>query len=71
MIGGWNFDENVILPYRYARTVMDERRADPLIMVQGQENLTSKALKDELIGSVRAIHRLSPQKEDDFSLNDV
>ena len=71
MIGGWNFDENVILPYRYARTVMDERRADPLIMVQGQENLTSKALKDELIGSVRAIHRLSPQKEDDFSLNDI
>jgi putative ABC transport system permease protein len=50
---------------------MDERRADPLIMIQGQDNLTSKALKDELTGTVRAIHRLSPTEEDDFALNDV
>ncbi len=71
MIGGWNFDENVILPYKFARTVMDERRSDPLIMVQGQDDLSSKALKEELTGSVRAIHKLSPKKLDDFSLNDV
>lgn len=71
MIGGWNFDENVILPYKFARTIMDERRSDPLIMVQGQESVSSKALKDELTGTVRAIHKLSPKKDDDFSLNDV
>ncbi len=71
MIGGWNFDENVIIPYKFARTIMDERRSEPLIMVQGQENLSSKALKDELTGTVRAIHKLTPKKEDDFSLNDV
>jgi putative ABC transport system permease protein len=71
LIGGWNFDENVILPYKFARTIMDERRAEPLIMVQGQENVSSKALKDELTGTMRAIHKLSPRKEDNFSLNDV
>jgi putative ABC transport system permease protein len=71
MIGGWNFDENVVLPYRFARNIMDERKADPLIMIQGQDNLSSKALKDQLTGSVRAIHKLSPTKDDDFSLNDV
>ncbi|NOT52312.1 MAG: ABC transporter permease [Chitinophagaceae bacterium] len=71
MIGGWNFDENVILPYKFARTIMDERRSDPLIMVQGQDDLSSKALKNELTGTVRAIHKLSPKKDDDFSLNDV
>ena len=71
MIGGWNFDQSVSMPYRFARTIMDERRADPLIMIQGLDNLSSKALKDELTGTVRAIHRLSPTEEDDFALNDV
>jgi putative ABC transport system permease protein len=71
MIGGWNFDENVVIPYGFARTIMDERRSGPLIMVQGQENLSSKALKDDLTGTMRAIHKLSPKKDDDFSLNDV
>lgn len=71
MIGGWNFDESVLLPYKYARNIMNERRADPVIMVQGQDNLTSKALKDDLTGTMRAIHKLSPTEDDDFALNDV
>jgi putative ABC transport system permease protein len=71
MIGGWNFDESLILSYRFAKTIMDERRANPVIMVQGDENLTSRALKDELAGSMRAIHKLTPTQENDFSLNDV
>lgn len=71
MIGGWDFDQSVIIPYRFARTMMNERRADPLIMVQGKDNLSSKALKDELAGTMRAIHKLSPTKEDDFALNDI
>jgi putative ABC transport system permease protein len=50
---------------------MDEKRSDPLIMVQGQDNLSSKALKDDLTGTMRAIHKLSPKKDDDFSLNDI
>jgi putative ABC transport system permease protein len=51
--------------------MMNELRADPVIMVQGQDNLSSKALKDELTGTMRAIHKLSPTKEEDFALNDV
>jgi putative ABC transport system permease protein len=71
MIGGWDFDQSIIIPYKFARTIMNELRADPVIMVQGQDNLTSKALKDELTGSMRGIHKLSPTKEQDFSLNDI
>jgi putative ABC transport system permease protein len=71
MIGGWEFDQSVVTSYRFARNVMDEKKADPLIMVQGQDNLSSKSLKNDLIGSMRAIHKLSPTKQDDFSLNDV
>jgi putative ABC transport system permease protein len=71
MIGGWNFDQSVLMPYRFARTIMDERRADPLILIQGWDFVSSKALKDELTGTVRAINRLSPTQEDNFTLNDI
>src|SRR5688572_3246062 len=71
MLGGWEFDQSTIIPYKFGRTIMDERRAEPFIMVKGPEGLSSKALKDDLKGSMRAIHKLSPTKEDDFSLNDI
>jgi putative ABC transport system permease protein len=71
MLGGWDFDQSMILAYRFARNIMDERRADPFIMVKGQDNISSKALKDDLTGVMRAIHKLSPTKEPDFSLNDI
>lgn len=71
MIGGWDFDQSIIIPYHFARSVINEFRADPVIMVQGQDGLSSKALKDELTGTMRAVHKLTPKKEDDFSLNDV
>jgi putative ABC transport system permease protein len=71
MIGGWEFDQSVIIPYKFSRNMMNELRADPIIMVQGQDNLSSKALKDDLIGTMRAIHKLSPTQEEDFSLNDI
>jgi putative ABC transport system permease protein len=71
MIGGWQFDQSVIIPYRFARSIMDERKADPLIMVQGDETINSKILKDELRSTMRAMHKLGPIEEDDFALNDI
>ena len=71
MVGGWNFDESIIMSYRFARNIMDERRANPLIMAQGLDNVSSIALKDELTGTMRSIHRLNPTQENDFSLNDI
>ena len=40
-------------------------------MVMGKEGITSDALKDELKGVMRSIRKISPTKEDDFSLNDI
>ncbi|HEY0066393.1 MAG TPA: ABC transporter permease, partial [Flavisolibacter sp.] len=71
MIGGWQFDEALVMPYQFARTLMDERRSDPLIMVKGRENISSKVLKDELFGVMRSIRKLSPVQEENFALNDV
>lgn len=71
MIGGWQFDQSAIMPYKFARNIMFAQNSSPLIMVQGKDNLTSVALKDELKGSMRAIHRLSPTQDDNFALNDI
>ena len=67
MIGGWQLDKSVMMPFLFARTFMDERRTDPGIMVQGTNNLISKAIKDDLRGTMRAIHKLRPTQEDDFA----
>jgi len=71
MLGGWEFDQSVVMPYRFARTIMDERTSDPLILVQGKDEVNSKVLKDDLRGAMRSIHKLSPVQEDDFALNDI
>lgn len=71
MIGGWDFDQSIVIPYKYARNIMNELKSDPVIMIQGQDNMTSKALKDELTGVVRSIHKLRPTQEDNFALNDI
>ncbi len=71
MIGGWQFDKSLVMPYRFARTLMDERSSDPVILVQGKENINSKVLKDDLRGAMRGIRKLSPREEDNFALNDV
>lgn len=71
MIGGWEYDQSAILPFQFARTIYNELRTDPVIIVQGNENVSTKAVKDELEGAMRSIHKLSPTKESDFSLNDI
>jgi putative ABC transport system permease protein len=71
LIGGWQFDKSILLPYRNARTIINERRSSPLILVKGYPHISTKILKDELTGVMRSIRRLSPTQEDNFGLNDV
>ncbi len=71
LIGGWQYDQSIFSSYRYARNLMDEKKADPIILVQGTDDMNSKALKNDLMGTMRAIHKLPPTKEEDFALNDI
>lgn len=71
MLETWQFDKSVVLPYRFARTLIDERYANPVIMVQGKDNINSKVLQDDLRGAMRSIRKLSPTQEDNFALNDI
>jgi putative ABC transport system permease protein len=71
-IDGWDFDQSIVLSYRFMKQMLfNERFSNPKIIVKGPENMSTEALKDELKGAMRSIHRLSPVEEDDFSLNAI
>lgn len=72
ILGGINFDDSAIMPYMFARTIVDERRfADPYLMVKARDGVSVQQLKDDLTGTMRAIRRLRPTQEDNFSLNEI
>ncbi|MBO9154112.1 ABC transporter permease [Chitinophaga sp. GCM10012297] len=72
LMGGIINDNTFILPYTFARTIIDERRnADPWFMIKAKPGIAVGQLKDELTGAMRAIHRLKPTEENDFALNEI
>lgn len=70
-IGGWEFDQSIIVPYGFMKQMFDERFNNPKILVKGPDNMSTEALRGELKGAMRSIRRLGPTKEDDFELNAV
>ena len=68
---GWNYDQCVMIPYRFIRSIFDEKRSNAFIMAMAKEGVSTVAFKDELEGVMRSIRKLSPKTEDNFSLNDV
>ncbi len=71
MIGGWDFDNVIIIPYVFASQVGNESRSDGFMIVKGRDNIPVADLKNELRGVMRGVRRLSPKDEDNFALNDV
>lgn len=71
MVGGFEFDKSVILSYKYAKTLMDEKESSPLLMVKGKDGLNSKVVKDELESIMRSVRKLKPTQDDNFALNDI
>ena len=68
---GWDYDNCIMLPYKFCRQIIDDDRANPVLIAKGKADVTPAALMDELKGVMRKIRRLSPTQEDNFSLNSV
>jgi putative ABC transport system permease protein len=68
---GWDYDNCIMLPYKFCRQIIDDDRANPVLIAKGKTDVTPAALMDELKGIMRQIRRLSPTQEDNFSLNSV
>lgn len=73
IIDGFEYDRCLILSYRSYAGIYDvnSRNAQPFLLVNGKENISTIALIDELRGIMRQIRRLSPKASDNFALNDV
>ncbi len=73
-VGGYDYDQCLIVSYRYYASIWDVNNANtmqPSILVNSKPNVPTAALIDELRGIMRQVRRLSPTSEDNFSLNDV
>ena len=71
ILQGFDYDKCILLPYRFFASTYNVRYCNPVIMVQGKENISSVALADDLKGVMRQLHKLSPKVEDDFAVNDI
>jgi putative ABC transport system permease protein len=71
LLGGWDYDNSILLTYPFMKQLVREENANPKILVQAGPNISVQALKDELRGAMRSIRKLSPTMEDNFSLNDI
>lgn len=68
---GWDFDNSVMLPYKYSKLLVDDQRMNPIFIAKGKENVSVSAFTEELRGIMRQIRKLSPREEDNFALNSV
>ncbi|RXK58087.1 ABC transporter permease [Lacibacter luteus] len=71
LLGGWDFDNVIIIPYRFASQIGNEARSDGFMLVKGRENVPVEDMKNELRGVMRSVRKLNPKQEDNFALNDV
>lgn len=70
-IGGWDFDNIIIVPFNFCRQVVNERTADRFLVVKARAGVPVQDFKDELKGIMRSVRKLRPTEEDNFALNDV
>jgi putative ABC transport system permease protein len=71
LIGSWDYDNSILLTYRFMKQMIRDENASPRILVQATGAVSVAALKDELEGAMRSIRKLSPLQEDNFDLNDI
>lgn len=68
---GWDYDNCIMLPYKFCKQLFEEKNANPILIAKGKEGVSTAALNDELKAIMRQVRRLSPTQEDNFSLNSV
>ena len=68
---GWDYDNCIMLPYRYCKQIFNVEWSNPVLIAKGKEGITPTQLSNELRGIMRQIRRLAPTEEDNFSLNSV
>ncbi len=71
MMGGWEYDESILTDYQFMKSLINEKTAQPVIILQGKENVPMKLLRDDVQGAMRSIRKIHPAQADNFALNDI
>jgi len=71
LINIWDLDNMLIIPLNYARTMVDLRRADPMVAVKAKPGVDKDDLLGELKMIMRSLRRLKPAQKDNFALNEM
>jgi putative ABC transport system permease protein len=68
---GWDYDNCIMMPYKFCKQLFEEEKSNPIIIANGKDGVSTDALYQELKGIMRQIRRIPPTTEDNFSLNSV
>lgn len=69
---GNGFDQVILVPINFGKTILDISNSDNnRIWVKAKEGITNDELKDEITGKLRAIRRLRPSQEKNFSISEM
>ncbi len=68
---GWKYDESLMIPYNYARTIFDPKQTNSILIAKGKPNVNTDVFIQELRGAMRQVRKLAPTDEDNFALNSV
>lgn len=71
LVGGWDFDNIVLVTATFCKKVANFRKLESFIIVQGQDGVAPDEVKGDIRAALRAARRITPKREDNFSLNDV
>ncbi len=70
----FNFDNAAIVSYEFARSVVNVKPNFPWgtqLEVRAKADVPLDKLRDEIVSTLRAGHRLPPREKDDFSINEL
>lgn len=65
------FDKLAMVPARFAQRIMNVRELDSGIVIKAKEGVSNAELKDEIIQHFRAIRKVRPKQDNDFSINQM
>ncbi|MEJ7769091.1 MAG: ABC transporter permease [Chitinophagaceae bacterium] len=71
MIDMWGFDNCIMMPYSFLKTMVREENGSPVIIVKARDQVPVAQVKDDLTAAMRSIRKLKPTEEDNYSLNDI
>jgi putative ABC transport system permease protein len=75
-MSGFDFDASIIMSYNMLNSLMNIEHStddfnDPMLMVMARDGYSVNELKYEIKAALRAVRKIRPGEEDNFSLNEL